>query len=649
MHFKHPEILYALFLLLIPILIHLFQLQRFEKVTFTNVKLLQQIKQQTRKSSKLKKWLILLTRLLLLSTLIMAFSQPYFVKRSLDKPGETIIYLDNSLSMQAKGEKGELLQRAIQDLLEIYQNKDKTITLLTNEDTFKNINVNNELLNIKHSPIQQNFTNLSIRLKNISKEKEYSYKNIVLISDFQDNISDFTNLKTDSLSEYNFVQLLPVREENIAIDSTWISDANNENTKIKLRIKSYHSANDNLSISFYINGDLKGKTAIDIEENQSKEIEFITQNSADITGKFTINDANLFFDNTTYFAISKPDKTNVLLIGKETSFLNKIYDKNKFNFQQSDPVQVEFSTILNQDLVILNQMESISLPLVNAIKNYLEKGANLVIIPSNEININSYNQLFSNLQIGQILNKQETKKLITKINDEHPFFKDVFTTKTDNFQYPFINQYYTSSLSNATGILKLENGEDFISETTKNNSKIYWIASALDNENSNFILSPLVVPVFYNFALQNTTGRKLYYEIGETNHIEIKTVLQKDEVLEITKNDYQFIPLQINKTNKVIINTNEQPLNAGIYHISKNEDLIRNIAFNFSGKESNTEYFSPNKLFEKRENVNFYPDVKEAISEINEQNKKHNLWQLFIIFALMFMLIEILLQKYLII
>ena len=37
MQFKNPELLYALFLLVIPILIHLFQLRRFQKVEFTNV------------------------------------------------------------------------------------------------------------------------------------------------------------------------------------------------------------------------------------------------------------------------------------------------------------------------------------------------------------------------------------------------------------------------------------------------------------------------------------------------------------------------------------------------------------------------------------------------------------------------------------
>ncbi|WP_445752841.1 BatA domain-containing protein, partial [Polaribacter sp.] len=78
MQFKNPEILYFLWLLIIPILVHLFQLQKFVKVPFTNVAFLQKIIQDSRKSSRLKKWLILATRMLLLSAILFTFSQPFF-------------------------------------------------------------------------------------------------------------------------------------------------------------------------------------------------------------------------------------------------------------------------------------------------------------------------------------------------------------------------------------------------------------------------------------------------------------------------------------------------------------------------------------------------------------------------------------------
>src|SRR5690606_8819673 len=118
MQFKNPEILYALFLLIIPILIHLFQLRRFQKTDFTNVKFLKEVTLQTRKSSQLKKWLVLLSRLFALVCIIIAFAQPYFLSKTKAAEKEVVLYIDNSFSMQAKSSQGELLKKATQQLFE---------------------------------------------------------------------------------------------------------------------------------------------------------------------------------------------------------------------------------------------------------------------------------------------------------------------------------------------------------------------------------------------------------------------------------------------------------------------------------------------------------------------------------------------------
>src|SRR3954467_11012877 len=103
MQFKHPEFLYFLFLLVIPILVHLFQLRRFRKEYFTNVQFLKELSVQTRKSSTIKKWLLFFTPLFLLACLIFAFAQPFFsAKDSKKATNEMYIVLDNSYSMQAK-------------------------------------------------------------------------------------------------------------------------------------------------------------------------------------------------------------------------------------------------------------------------------------------------------------------------------------------------------------------------------------------------------------------------------------------------------------------------------------------------------------------------------------------------------------------
>ncbi len=47
MEFTNPGFLYGLFALAIPVIIHLFNFRRFRKVYFTNVKFIEELKQET--------------------------------------------------------------------------------------------------------------------------------------------------------------------------------------------------------------------------------------------------------------------------------------------------------------------------------------------------------------------------------------------------------------------------------------------------------------------------------------------------------------------------------------------------------------------------------------------------------------------------
>ena len=96
MYFSHPNYFFFLIALLIPILVHLFQLRKFKVQNFTNLAVLETIKLQTRQSKTLKKWLILSLRLLAITSLVVAFTQPYFSNfNSKNENPEIVIYLDN--------------------------------------------------------------------------------------------------------------------------------------------------------------------------------------------------------------------------------------------------------------------------------------------------------------------------------------------------------------------------------------------------------------------------------------------------------------------------------------------------------------------------------------------------------------------------
>ena len=231
MQFKNPEILYFLVLLIIPILIHLFQLQKFVKVPFTNVAFLQKIQQETRKSSHIKKWLILATRLLLLSAIIFAFSQPFISNKDYNKKEHTFIYLDNSLSTNTKGKKGDLLKIAVQEIIENTADKNR-YSLRTNTGFYKDLSkaaLKNRLLKVDYSSKKLSLSTLLLQIKKEKKRKIKALNNIVLISDFQTNYDKkFTNVT----ATFSAIKLEAIKKDNLSIDSVFINNKNANNFSV---------------------------------------------------------------------------------------------------------------------------------------------------------------------------------------------------------------------------------------------------------------------------------------------------------------------------------------------------------------------------------------------------------------------------------
>jgi len=614
------------------------------------VKFLKEIELQTRKSSKLKKLLILISRLLLFTFLIIAYAQPYFNKKNFDNDKETLIYLDNSFSMQAKGEYGELFQKAKNDLIEAYQDSKNKITLITNNKIIENLTANtlkDELLKIDYYPIKKDIETVLLQIEILKNKRMNTQINSILISDFQNINSSYNNLKLDSSIAYSFVQTQASNIENISIDSIWINDENSDDFEIRSLIKSHQMKVNNLSVSLFIDNKLYGKSTVSLDKNKSEEIEFVIPKSKSIQGKISLNDNKLVFDNNMYFSHPKNEKINILAIGNKNEFLSKIYTNDEFDYTSSFLNMLDYSSISNHQLIILNELENFPKSLIQALKYFVENEGNLVLIPSPESNISSYNDMFSTIGLGKINEILDDKKSITTINYDHPFFKNVFKKQIINFQYPNVNSYFSTNLLSSTSILQFEDQNDFISEINFKNNKIYWIASPINSANSNFASSPLIVPVFYNFSLQNTNPKNLYFTIGAKNEAFIKYKTKNDDVIHLTNNEFDFIPLQSRSTNYIKINTKENPLKNGLYQLVNKSEIFQTFAYNYNREESKLTHYPIKQMKNSFNNVQFFTSLNKAIEKINDENKNKNLWQLFIIFALIFLGIEIILQKFL--
>ena len=648
MQFKHPEILFALLLLIIPIIIHLFQLQRFTKVPFTNVHFLKRIELQTRKSSQLKKWLILLTRLLAFTAIIFAFSQPYISDFEENQEHNTIIYLDNSLSMQIKGKRGELLKVAIQEIINNIQ-QNTTYSFITNDHVFKNIDskqLKNELIKTEYSSIKLNLNTVLLKIEQINLNKINASNNIILISDFQVinkiNIQDVTNVN----SPIYCVNLTSNKNFNISIDSVFIKIKNNKEIVLKVLINNINTTSESTRISLYNEELLIGKASSALSKNKLIEVEFSIPNQELSNGIIKISDENLTFDNVYFFTISKPKKINILSIGSDSKYLTKIYTKDEFNLKNKTLTTLDYNSIQNQDLIIINEVDSIPTELTEVLNQFSVSGGDLVIIPSSKIDLKSYNQLFSKFNLGAISSSTNKELKITNINYSHPLLNDVFEKQVKNFQYPTVKQQYQIKTTNTTPVLSFENQTNFVTEVKSNNTSTYLFSAPINNTISNFKNSPLIVPLFYNFGKYSYNLPQLSYTIGLENTIEINTHIKKDEILSLENEKMDFIPLQEVQYNKVKLKTLEEPSKSGFYKIKKEQETLRTIAFNYNREENNLNYTDLNEVFKNQKNIHISKSINNTFSQLSKQQEINSLFKWFLALAILFLLLEMCILKF---
>ena len=646
MYFKYPGIFYFLIVLVIPIIIHLFNLQNFKRVAFTNVQFLKRVKLESRKSSKIKKLIILTLRLISFLALLFTFSQPYYSDKKINENTHNFIYLDNSMSLNTNEENGNKLNIAVQEIIQ-FAPKKATYSLLTNDEFLSNISkeeMNIYLKNINFSTKKTYFGDKIRTLESKIFNKTKNSSKIILISDFQ-QFSEKINYKFTNVN-IPFYVIKPdlKKKNNISVDSVFIKTNVRKGNSISVVIKNQGKEKKDIPIALYNDSNLLNKQSFSVKKDRTKTIEFPITNLEKLKGKIEITYNDVFlFDNIFYFTLDTPKKTSVLTIGQKSTFLSRIFTKDDFLLTSTSADQINYNLIPSQQLIILNQLQNISDILNNSLQQFIKGGGHLLIIPNKNIKINSYNSFLKTFNKGFIRKNNSDTLKITDINFEHPIFNNVFSKKVTNFQYPFVSQFYNHNFSGPT-ILSFQNNSSFLKEINNSFSKIYFFSSSLDKKSTNFFNSPLIVPILFNIAKQSLEIDKPYYILQEENMIEINKKINKNQLIKISNSKNSFIPQQKTSSNKISLYTNKEPIEKGFYTISLEKDTLKTIAFNVSPKESLLSFQNLNNIQNKK--MFAYDSVKELFTEINEKNKVQWLWRLFLAIAIVSLLLEILILKF---
>jgi hypothetical protein len=411
--------------------------------------------------------------------------------------------------------------------------------------------------------------------------------------------------------------------------------------EVKVDMQAYGDFEDEVPVALYNGKNLTAKTVVKFDA--AKKSSTFTLPKKDFHGYVSVSDNSIAYDNTYYFSISKPKKSNVIAIGEaaKNSFLSRIYTEDEFNFSSSELSTLDYNSLEKQDAIILNELKEIPQSLITTLKSVYARGGNIVVIPSAEAGLQNLNALMGSFGNTQFKGTASAERQITKIAFNHPLYQTVFEKKTGNFQYPKVSAGFTLS-GLAMPVLSYDDQSAFLASMTNRIGNVYVFSAPINKANSNFQNSPLIVPTFYKMGQNNNATGITAITIGENQSLVIDAQLSKDEVLAVKNDGGDFIPMQQLLDNKVKLSFGDYPENAGNYSLMKGNEALKNVSFNYPRTESNLNLTNAAVLddFTKADSVaTVYNDIKSA-------RTADELWKWFIIGTLVFLLLELFIQKF---
>lgn len=676
MYFLYPNFLWALFLLSIPVILHFFNIRRYKKIYFSDIRWIKQITQESQIKNKLKEYLILIFRILALLFLVLAFAQPVFKKKDsilFQKNSQNVlIYIDNSFSMENVMKDGRLIDVSINKAKEIIQsfNKSTKFYIFTNDMDIRLMKPMSQEESKEHlSKIKTSYSSVPLsvifnRIHTLQLDKPILF----ILSDAQKYFTDVQNIKNKDIFTYYFL-FSATQNNNLSIDSVWIENPvvlKSVPQQLHIKITNHNSENSNeIPVKLILNNTQKSIINVSIPAQQSIEAStiLIPDDKPTQFAKIFINDYLVTFDDELCFSINSDIKIKVLLINGQNNPASSKYFKSFFQndsifiFSEQSEKQINFSELAQQDVVILNELSEYSSGLEEQLKIICEKGKTILIIPYIQENTVQLPVELQSLNWNIDTSKQT-------LNDDflkHPLLVSSFEKTDKNFKMPFIKEYIylnKNANPNMEPIIKFNNNQSFLIKYIKNKWNYFIFTSTFNPEKNQLPLHAVFVPILYQLSFTSIPLTPLYYYIKSNQNIKIPNINftsdDSPKIISVDKNNtIQIIPIFKNLNNTSVINIPlHYDIEPGHYFLQWKGKNILALSFNFNRNESKMKFYTENEL---KNLVNQYQVKNFHINELSSNSIKkiiqteisgQSYWKLCLFLCLIFFIAESLIIRW---
>jgi hypothetical protein len=706
--FLNPIALIGLLAAGIPLLLHIFNLRKLKTIEFSTLSFLKELQKTKIRRLKIRQLLLLVLRTLLVILVVLAFSRPT-LKGSL--PGgiagqaktTAVIIFDDSQSMTASDEQGELLHQAKNAaiaVVDLLKDGDDVVLLKLSEvpvdgasdipNAQRNFSAMRTAINeIKPSSIHRTLEDaLSFSARLLAASQNFN-KEVYIVSDFQSGSLESKTrvMKTGErlfapTTQFFLVPLGKRELQNVSIEPIEIPNTIFEVNKsflVKTKLTNHGNANlQNHVVSIYQDGSRVGQKGVDIPAGQSVETEFtlVPKHSGFIEGKIEVEDDDLEFDNTRFFTVHIPEELRVLLISSTSdmtylriALTTRLTDSSaSVIVNQITYDRFSSSQLNNTDVVVLSNLHELTSDQSLALKTYLLNGGGMLFFPGTQTTIDAFNTSIAiPLGISPAAASEENLPLqsvhsfieFDKVDLRHPLFAGMFedadakqsTGKTPRprvMESPRITKaFHFIPTPKSRSIITLTNRYPFLMEEQIGNGHILFFAVAANTEWSDLPLKGLFVPLIHRslaYCAQETATKQSLL-VGEETIIRLRTssppqlTMIKPDSLEII-----IHPQQRAAEKTIHFSDGDIP---GLYTVASHNLILDKFAVNIDPDESITAPADEKHRDTMFRRIGIADNVIHTVNQpqevqriITESRLGAELWKQFLVAAMIIALIE---------
>lgn len=628
---------------------------------FSNIALLKRVKEETSAKKKPVEIVILMSRILFVSFLVLSFAQPISKDNgnATELSDNVLIYLDNSLSMQrptgSESNAFDVAYTYATAIVDAYPDNTKFKLVENNYSNSLVVNYSKETFKDRLTELE--FSSVSRGAKEIQHRLANSefVGDIYFISDFQKNTDDsLDGILLDSINSYHLVPVGLEEIGNLYFDSAYLENSfllGELRNDLKVLVKNGGNETvEGLNLRVFFENQLTSTALIDLAGNSESLHSFEIDRDAKGLNKVkvTLEDSRIDFDNQLYLTLNNIEKINVFEIREPSSgkYIGQLYGDNElFGFESFIRGNIDLNRLTEGDIIILNEITSFSNQLMASVEDFVTSGGTVVIIPSKSLEASSY----SGLGV-RVSNDTRQRLQLSNPDLDNPFFAGVFEEDDQNISMPEATTYLRLR-NQEFSLLDFQNGRSFLSKVNTDGN-VYFFSSSFEEQMTSFSNHSLFVPVMYKLALGSRINlSRLYYSTNdETIVYPIEGELQSGIVV-LSNGDEELTPDQRFSENNLIMEVPKDEIQPGHFDVNGQGEVLGTIAFNLPKQESEGITFSLRELsvLSKSEHINLI-EAKNAIEvgrKITLGIKGIGLWRYALLLALFFLFVEVILIRYL--